>query len=80
MALGDFMRVPEGLPRIIAAVDEGWILSNDNARSLVRAYVNAIEALRDLVERCDGEEGVRPDGSNISTYRAHAELSKSEGA
>ena len=28
-------------------------------------------ALERLVERCDGDEGVRPDGSNIDTQAAH---------
>jgi hypothetical protein len=28
-------------------------------------------ALRDLVTRCDGPEGVRADGSNIDTIKAH---------
>lgn len=32
-------------------------------------------ALLHLVRRCDGEEGVRPDGSNIDTLAAHAALS-----
>lgn len=31
-------------------------------------------ALRDLVRRCDSAEGVRADGSNIQTMRAHAAL------
>jgi hypothetical protein len=33
-----------------------------------------IEALRDLVRRCDGDEGVRSDGSNIDTLAAHIVL------
>jgi hypothetical protein len=36
-----------------------------------------LEALEDLVERCDGSAGVRADGSNIDTRRAHAVLAKS---
>ena len=32
------------------------------------------KALRDLVDRCDGPEGVRADGSNISTLDAHGAL------
>ena len=32
------------------------------------------DALRDLVDRCDGPEGVRADGTNIDTLRAHAAL------
>lgn len=31
-------------------------------------------ALVDLVLRCDGDEGVRADGSNIDTLSAHAAL------
>lgn len=30
--------------------------------------------LRDLVNRVDGDEGVRGDGTNMDTYRAHAAL------
>ena len=33
-------------------------------------------ALEELVRRCDGDEGVRADGSNIQTMRAHAILAK----
>jgi hypothetical protein len=35
---------------------------------------DVLGALRELVERCDGDEGVRADGSNIQTMRAHAIL------
>jgi hypothetical protein len=35
-----------------------------------------VEALRELMLRCDGEEGVRADGSNIQTMRASALLEK----
>ena len=38
--------------------------------------VEALEALRDLVARCDGEQGVREDGSNIDTTKQHAILAK----
>lgn len=31
-------------------------------------------ALRDLVTRCDGAEGVRADGSNLCTIAAHVAL------
>jgi len=44
-----------------------------NAR-LIAAAPELLAALRDLVERCDGEEGVRADGSNIQTMRAHAAI------
>jgi hypothetical protein len=32
------------------------------------------KALEDLTTRCDGEEGVRADGSNVQTAWAHAVL------
>ena len=32
------------------------------------------EALEDLTLRCDGAEGIRADGSNIQTIKAHAAL------
>lgn len=34
------------------------------------------EILEELVNRCDGEEGIRADGSNIQTMRASAILAK----
>lgn len=40
------------------------------------AHEELVAALVELVERCDGDEGVRPDGSNIQTMRAHAILAK----
>lgn len=46
---------------------------------LIAAAPDLLEALRDLVERCDGEDGVRSCGSNIQTIRAHAAISKAEG-
>lgn len=43
-------------------------------------YINAelLAALEELVTRCDGAEGVRADGSNIQTIRAHAAIEKAE--
>ena len=38
-----------------------------------------LEALEELVARCDGEEGVRADGTNIHTMRAHAIIAKARG-
>jgi hypothetical protein len=37
-------------------------------------------ALAELTARCDGEEGVRADGSNIQTMRAHAALAAAPNA
>lgn len=38
-----------------------------------------LEVLRELADRCDGEEGVRADGSNIQTMRARALLARIGG-
>jgi len=48
-----------------------------NAR-LIAAAPDLLEALRDLVARCDGSEGVRADGSNIETLAAHLAIAKAE--
>jgi hypothetical protein len=37
---------------------------------------SALDALEELTLRCDGDEGVRPDGSNMETARAHAVLTE----
>lgn len=44
--------------------------------ALACAAPDILAALADLVERCDGMEGVRADGSNIDTAWAHAVLAK----
>ena len=49
-----------------------------NAR-LISTAPDLLTALQDLVERCDGAEGVRADGSNIQTMRAHAAIEKATG-
>lgn len=46
---------------------------------LIAAAPDLLAALTDLVARCDGEEGVRPDGSNINTCAAHAALEAATG-
>jgi len=46
---------------------------------LIRAAPDLLDALKDLVARCDGDEGVRPDGSNIQTMAAHAAILRAEG-
>ena len=48
-----------------------------NAR-LIAAAPDLLAALRELVNRCDGAEGVRADESNIQTMQAHAVLAKLE--
>lgn len=44
------------------------------ADDALRHDSDVLGALRDLVARCDGDEGVRADGSNIQTMRAHAAI------
>lgn len=41
-------------------------------------YSETIKELEALKIRCDGDEGVKADGSNISTYAASALLAKYE--
>jgi hypothetical protein len=40
------------------------------------AYPKLVEALRELMLRCDGPQGMRADGSNVQTMRASAVLSE----
>ena len=60
----------------ILALDKrspGYILRLSDG--LARSRINVLRAaLEDLVRRCDGESGVRADGSNIDTLKAHAAL------
>lgn len=46
---------------------------------LIAAAPDLLAALKELVARCDGEEGVGADGSNIQTIAAHAAIKKAEG-
>ena len=50
---------------------QAWIIVHC---PLHAAAPELLKALRELVLRCDGAEGVRADGSNIQTMRAHALL------
>ena len=45
----------------------------------VEFHAELLAALEELVLRCDGAEGVRSDGSNIQTMRAHAVLARAKG-
>lgn len=44
------------------------------SRQVIAAAPALLAALKELVARCDGEAGVRADGSNIETAQAHAAL------
>jgi len=63
LSVGDEVRIGGRAYRCEGA---GWRRVADLGPSAV--------ALRDLVTRCDGPEGMRPDGSNIDTLGAHAAL------
>lgn len=65
-----------------AAYDEGYSAGRRAGYQSEAASVERLlaererlaQALIDLVRRCDGDEGVRADGSNIQTIEAHAAL------
>jgi len=52
---------------------------NEADSNLIKAAPVLLKALKELVSRCDGEEGVRADGSNIQTHGAHMAISLAEG-
>lgn len=54
-------------------------VENKHDRALIAAAPELLAALKELVARCDGEEGVGADGSNIQTIAAHAAIKKAEG-
>lgn len=45
---------------------------------LVAAAPSLLEELKRLVARCDGAEGIQPDGSNMCTIQAHAAIARAE--
>ncbi len=49
---------------------------NEETAKLWAASPELVDALIELVDRCDGPEGVGADGSNIQTIKAHAILAK----
>lgn len=51
-----------------------WIQARDVCVVLGERVCAEHDALENLVERCDGAEGVRADGSNIDTLAAHIAL------
>ena len=64
-------------------IETGYRLACQNIKRRIRAQFPGTEkvleqvraeALRDLMTRCDGPEGVRADGSNIQTMQASAVL------
>lgn len=57
-----------------AATSQGQREDSALILALNDALDDALSALQELVTRCDGDEGVRADGSNIETIRAHVVL------
>jgi hypothetical protein len=57
----------------------GWNYARCDDCRRAMAAPEVLGALRELTARCDGDEGVRADGSNIQTMRAHAAIAKVEG-
>ena len=79
----------DGIGNLIAecAMQESAPARNNNARLIATApallaeckrqreqIAKMREVLEDLTLRCDGAEGIRADGSNIQTIKAHAAL------
>lgn len=56
------------------AIVQGMLIAYGERMERDRAKL--VAALRDLMLRCDSEEGVRADGSNIQTIAASALLSE----
>jgi hypothetical protein len=76
-----YIRSEPGLWTVGFYGPNGWNSDSDHdQREAAAARVSYLNggclrtALRDLVNRCDGAEGVRADGSNICTIGAHAAL------
>ena len=63
----------------IAEVNPYNIAKREQHGRLIAAAPELLEALKKLVYRCDGSEGVQPDGSNMCTLEAHAAIRKAEG-
>lgn len=60
----------------------GWGQDQETVNADAQLFAAApelLKALKNLVERCDGPEGVQEDGSNICTIEAHAAIKKAEG-
>jgi hypothetical protein len=65
----------ERMGGIMFSASELTLADHPDAR-LIAAAPELLAALEELVQRCDGPEGVRADGSNIQTIAAHALLAK----
>ena len=73
----EFVTVESVLPpMVLRGVARDLLAERDR---LLAVNAELVAALEELVLRCDGEEGVRADGSNIQTMRAHAILEKIGG-
>lgn len=64
--------------RYLVAEVADWSEDTDTIANIITNAPELFDALKDLVNRCDTEEGVRADGSNIDTLKAHIVLAKIE--
>lgn len=64
--LSSAYRMSREYPSEYDAIDEGDVLAD------------LLGALKDLTTRCDSEEGVLVDGSNLGTAWAHAAIARAE--
>lgn len=70
------MNTPRTDAQVFVASGGQQVAPLEFTRQLETEVQELREALEDLTLRCDGDEGVRADGSNIQTYQARAVLEK----
>lgn len=66
--------IPLGVRRLLSTAKQEIQSLRTSVELVTRDKNILLRALEDLVERCDGDEGIRKDGENIDTRSAHAAL------